>query len=230
MFKYESVERALFSWSKWQHSLIEQWSNLEAEFENVTLGQLKLTATTGLDVLNLPSSTWLQLYWVCCVSSDYSLDYEDSFSNIVVPNWLPLPFDSSASLNIKPGDRMLPPAIYTKADLKQLGSWLLILDTEGLARAMNWIGLALPPTHELYHFLGKQRGRPNNPSRIGKHRRYSDRLSVKCAILKDEHGMTYVEIAEKMGLPITTPIFSRQSDVCRGLVSRGKKIIERLAV
>ena len=125
---------------------------------------------------------------------------------------------------------MLPPAIYTKADLKQLGSWLLVLDTEKLAKAMNWIGLALPLNHELYHILEKQRGRPGKPSKIGKHRRYSDRLSVRCATLKEEHGMTYVEIAEKMGLPITTRNFSRQSDVCRGLVSRGKKIIERLAI
>ncbi len=230
MWMYAQLERALFSWSKWQHSLIKQWTNLEAEFENFDLERLKLTAKTELDLLGFPSSTWLQLYWVCCVDSDYSLDYEDSFSNIVVPNWLPLPFDSSVSLNIKPGERMLPPVIYTKADVRQQGSWLLVLDPEKLAKAMNWIGLALPPTHELYHILEKQRGRPGKPSKIGKHRRYSDRLSVKCATLKDEHGMTYVEIAEKMELPVTTPIFSRQSDVCRGLVSRGKKIIERLAI
>ena len=30
---------------------------------------------------------------------------------------------------------------------------LLILDMEELAKAMNWIGLALTPTHELYHFI-----------------------------------------------------------------------------
>ena len=228
MWMYEPVERALFSWSKWRHSIIKQWSNLEAEFENFDLARLKLTAKTALDILNFPSSTWLQLYWICCVASDYSLDYEDSFSNIVVPKWLPLPFDSSVSLKIKPGDRMLPPAIYTKADLKQLGSWLLSVDTEKLARPMNWMGLALSPTHELYHFLGKQRGRPKKPSKMGKHRRYSDRLSVKCATLKDECRMTYVEIAEKMGLPITTPIFSRQSDVCRGLVKRGKRLVGSL--
>jgi len=228
MWMYKPVERALFSWSKWQHSLIKQWSNLEAELENFDLGRLKLTAKTALDILSFPSSTWLQLYWICCVASDYSFDYEDSFSNIVVPNWLPLPFDSSASLNIKPGIRMLPPAIYTEADLKQLGYWILILDMEELAKAMNWIGLVLPPTHELYHFLEKQRGRPQKPSKIGQRRHYSDRLSVKCATLKDVCGMTYVEIAEKLGLAITKPYASRQSDTSRQLVSRGKRLVESL--
>ena len=227
---YESVERALFNWSKWQHSLIKQWSNFVAEFETFDLELLTLIAKTSLDMLSFPNSIWLQLYWICCVASDYSLDYEDSFSNIVVPNWLPLPFDSSASLSIKPGDRMLPPAIYTKAELKQRWPWLLVLDPETLAKAMNWTGLVLSPTNGLFSFLEKQRGRPKKPSKIGKRRRYSDRLSVKCATLKEEHGMTYVEIAEKMGLPVIRPIFSRQSDVCRGLVSQGKKIIQRLAI
>ena len=94
MWMHESVERALFSWSKWQYSLIRQWSNLDAELENFDPGQLKLRAKTSLDMLGFTSSTWLQLYWICCVASDYSFDYQDSFSNIVVPDWLPLPFDS----------------------------------------------------------------------------------------------------------------------------------------
>ena len=81
---HESVERALFGWSKWRHSLIRQWSNLEAELENYDLVRLKSTAKTALDILSFPSSNWLQLYWICCVASDYSFDYEDSFSNIVV--------------------------------------------------------------------------------------------------------------------------------------------------
>ena len=228
MWTHEVVERALFCWSKWRYSFIEQWSDLGAELEYFDLGRLKLTAKTALDKLNFPSSPWLQLYWICCVVSDYNFDYEESFNNIVIPNWLPLPFDSSASLNIKPGIRMLPPAIYTEADLEKLGHWILILDMEELAKTMNWIGLILPPTHELYHFLGKQRGRPKKPSKIGKRPHYSDRLAVKCAILRDVCRMTYVEAAEKLGLAITKPYDSWQSDAARHLVKRGRILLDSL--
>lgn len=73
------------------------------------------------------------------------------------------------------------------------------------------------------------RGRPGIRGKRGHIPRYPDRLAVQCAALKDG-GMSYVEIAERFHLPVTTPIFSDQSDVARHLVRRGRKLLRELTI
>jgi len=52
-------------------------------------------------------------------------------------------------------------------------------------------------------------------------------LAVKYAVLKDS-GMTYVEIARRLGLPVKEPYCSEQSDTARHLVQGGRKLIAEL--
>jgi hypothetical protein len=49
----------------------------------------------------------------------------------------------------------------------------------------------------------------------------------KCAAFKDS-GMSYVEIAKQLKLPVTTPELSEQSDVARHLVRRGRTLLREL--
>jgi len=228
----KTVERALFNWQKWRKSLIAQWSDLSTELDKLDLKQLKLIAAKALDRLDFPSSTWLQLYWICCVVSDYHFDYEDSFDNIVIPNWLPMPFDPPISLQIEPGIRMYPPAIYTERDIQflasKLGTWILGVDITLLSDRMGWLGILIPSHHEVCSLLEELRGRPKESRKVGKHPDYSDRIAIKCAVLKDESPITYVEIAKKLGLPIKPDVFGVRSDTVRHLTSRGRNLISSL--
>ncbi len=193
--------------------------------------QLKLEARTELHKLDFPDSLWLELYWICCVESDYSFDYETTFENIAVPNWLPLPFDSQVSLKIAPGIRMYPPAIYHEGDMDFLashfGSWILIDDIIGRPDVLGWFGIFLSSIHELLALLKKSKGRPKKSGKIGRRPEYSDRLAVQCAALKDEPEMTYVKIAKTLGLPTerNKETTQEESRTARHLVRRGRKLI-----
>ena len=52
-------------------------------------------------------------------------------------------------------------------------------------------------------------------------------VAIQCAALKDD-GMSYVEITERLHLPVTRPYSSRQSDVTVNLVQRGRKLLGEL--
>lgn len=119
MWNPEKVERALFRWQKWRQSIVTQWINLEVEIESLTLGQLKAKARRELRKLSFPANLWLELYWICCITSDYNLDHLSSFDNIVIPTWLRLPFDPSLRwYKIELGTRMYPPWIWNEGDVE----------------------------------------------------------------------------------------------------------------
>lgn len=227
MWNSKAVERALLRWQKWRQSVISQWVELDDELSQLSLDRLKLKARQELRKLDFPSSLWLELYWICCVASDYNFDYEGSFEDIVVPNWLPLPF--ATSLNIEPGLRMYAPAIYSEGDIEYLashsGSWILLADIEHHPEVMGWCGMFISCHHEFYSFLSKSKGRPKRSSKIGRRPCYSDRRAVMCATLQDRYGVWYVKIAERFDLPIRQYYFTAQSDPVIHLIRRGRKLI-----
>ncbi len=228
MWQPQTVERALFRWAKWRKSIIDTWMLAETE-PVLLLKQMALRVDGALENLGLPASLWLKLYWMCCVTSDYNLDYEASLSNIVIPAWFP-PVSFSV-YKLEPGIRMCPPRVLDEGDIEfdawHEGYW-------GLANQHLFypgycaFDIFLPSGHELYLVLNKLRGRPKKSRNVGR-LHYSDRLAAQCFALKDGCNMTYVEIAERLNLRITKPWESRQSDVAVHLVGRGGKLLGELS-
>jgi hypothetical protein len=242
MWQYKKVEQALFRWDKWRQSIVGGWIT-PGDLKELPLSQLKLRVREELNKLNLPGSLWFELYWICCVSSEYNFDYETSFKKILVPDWLPLPYEPSLyDYEIRSRTRMYPPDIWDEGDIqfsaKQRGLWgIKFYDENGrieevdrsLLYPKNFeLRIFLPSDHELYRVLNRLQGRPKNVNKIGKYPLYSDRLAVQCAVLCDRDAMTYVKIAERFGLPVTKPIFSSQSNHVIHLIRRGRKLINDL--
>lgn len=235
MWKPKNVERALFTWGKWRQSIISQWLNPEKDLEEFTLKQLRGKVRQELRTLGLPTSTWLELYWICCTVSEYNLDDWNTFNNIVVPAWLLsryeriMGFDNLYWLR-NPISRVYPPEIWDEGDVDYMTRRVTgkqdIDERDRIYPWEEWPWIFLPSRYELYEFLNKLKGRPREKSRKpGNRPSYPDSLAVKCAVLNEKHDMTHVEIAIKFGLPITKPYDSRQSDIVRHLVDRGRKLI-----
>ena len=187
------AERRLFSWDRWRASIIRQWANLDRKLDRLSREESKNVAREALRELTLPCSAGMELYWICCVASDFTINYEPSFDNIRIPKWLPLPWDESLG-SLCTGQRVLPPLSIRSVLTKPY------------------------PNFTSYRFMRKA-------TKIGAPPKYCDTLAVRCAALRDSFGKTYVEVAEEMALPVTTYFFSRQSDVARRLVYRGRRLL-----
>ena len=242
MWQYKKVEQALFRWHKWRRSIVGGWIT-PGDLKELSLSQLKLRVRKELNTLNLPGSLWFELYWICCVSSEYNFDYETSFRKILVPDWLQLPYEPSLSdYKIIPGTRMYPPDIWDEGDIqfyaKQRGLWgikfcddhgrITRVDRKPLYPKNFELRIFLASDHEFYQVLNRLQGRPKRFDKIGKCPQYSDRLAVQCAVHCDRDGMKYVEIAERFGLPVTKPYSNPQSNPVIHLIRKGRKLISGL--
>lgn len=129
MWQQKIVERALFTWDKWRWSIINQWSQLDSDLKALKPEELHKKTKKELEILGFPPSFFFELYWVCCVSSDYNLDYFQTFDNIVVPEWLGICANFKPSLfvhafkkikysAIKHGDRLYPPYLINENDIE----------------------------------------------------------------------------------------------------------------
>ncbi|MFC2069126.1 hypothetical protein ACFLTP_09015 [Chloroflexota bacterium] len=235
MWKPEKVERALFMWEKWRQSIISQWLELEESLEGLTLTRLMSKVRKELRKIGMPvNSIWLQIYWICCVVSEYNFSNWNTFNNITAPAWLLSKYDPIMGFSTwyqrEPIHRVHPPEIWDEAYVIQLTrrvtGLLDIGESDRIYPWPKWGSMFVPSHHKLYKVLNKIKGRPRTRApKAGRHPFYSDYLAIKCAVLKDKFGMTYVEIATKFRLPITTPFFSRQSDLARHLVARGRKLL-----
>jgi hypothetical protein len=228
MWDYRRVERALFSWRKWTASIVEQWCLVGA-----TPGEIWKRAGTILDSMCLPADIQFATYWVCCVASDCVIDDYVTYQKIVVPSWLPalytdIPLPRRPRYKIQVGERFFPPSIFAvdvdyestwvSTDLSSM-DWSLVRDKSSIS--------CLSANHELCGILKNLKGRLVIRHKWGRQSEYSDRISVECAVMKDIHRMTYVEIAREYNLPITENHETGywQSDTARHLVSRGRELI-----
>jgi hypothetical protein len=231
MWNSRKVEQALFQWPKWRQSIVAQWVNVEVEIENLTSGQLKVKSRRELQKLGFPASSWLALYWICCIASDCNLDRHASFHSIVIPTWLPQPFSPSLQAHMEPGRRIYPPYIFREGDeelqFRRFGMFGSIQLREDAKRGF---AILLPSHHELYQVLNRLKGSPKMSGKPGRHSWYSDHLAVKCAVWKDRYGMTYDEIGCKIEseLPDKLTEEGKQTGVAIYLVDRGRKLIASL--
>ena len=222
MWQPRQVEQALFRWGKWRCLLLDQWVRPEAKLIELSPDKLKLGVKRRLRKIGL-AGVRIEVYWICSLVSDLNLDNSASFDKIVIPDWLqwwPLAYQDPLSL--KPGARMHPPWLVSENDIdfakRQYGADSRFLKPAGLTFML------LSPDHELYSVIEPLRGRPRKRHKPGRPLRYPDHLAVKCAVLRTQR-LTYVEIAKRLGLPVTKPELSEQSDVVRHLISRGNKLI-----
>ncbi len=223
MWQPQMVERALFKWHKWRNSIINNWVEWKDKLDE-PISILKLAADQELKGIGLPALSILEIYWISCLTSNYNIDYPITYGKIVVPAGLPI-----RGYEIIPGTRVYPPPVINDKDLKfesrQFGfsiDTLIALYSESYSFKM-----LLQSDHELLDVLKRIRGRPGIRGKHGPLPRYHDRLAVQCAAFKDT-GMSYIEIAERLHLPVTRPYSSRQSDVTVNLVQRGRKLLGEL--
>lgn len=209
MWQQKTVERALFKWNKWRCSIINIWANSDNNLEKLCQEELNKKVSNELSILKLPSSVFLKIYWICSVTSDYNLDYEKSFNNIIVPSWLPIPDNLEPSvfvhvfkkipytLTITSGDRLYPPFIISQKDIEFAVSQVEegYIFGDAYYPTENQDAMILPENHELKLILNTLKGRPGNQGHIGVPPYYSDRLAVKCAALNNS-GMKDLKIGE----------------------------------
>lgn len=212
MWLSPTVERALFRWRKWRCSLIWQW--MSQEYPQFSPGELNVLAKREIEKLGL-DSIGFTFYWTCCLFSDFNLDYETSFTRIVIPPWWTQEFNRAFSVYASTGQRIVPPNLINERDrdffLRQYG-------VETFSDGRGYVFLL--SMHELNIVLDELKGRPRKRGRVGRKPIYPDRQAVACATLKYQ-GRGYPKIAEQVGLPD----YLYPPEVVRHLVSRGTKLI-----
>jgi hypothetical protein len=239
MWKPEKVERALFLWPRWKRSLVLSWIGAE-ELEGLPLADLRVHVRGALQKLDLPESILFEIYWISCAISDYCFDDWNTFNSIGMPRWLITRYDPILELetsHLEKPVRSYPPEIWGQSDVEYLirraaqghypEAYQALHVKDGRIDFVDTSPtIFLPPSHELFEILGSIKGKPRKrPQKPGRPPTSYDRLAVRCAALKDESNLTYVEIAAKLRLPITKPYASRQSDLTRHLVARGRELI-----
>jgi len=223
MWQPNMVERGLFKWNKWRNSIIRNWVECQHEQEKLA-SLLTLGVEQELNEIGLPALSVLELYWMSCLTSDFNLDYPDTYAKIVTPVGVQI-----RGREIDPGIKVYPPLVISDKDLtfesRQFG--FSTDELRSLYSDSSSYKMLLQSDHELFDVLKRMRGRPGTRGKRGPVPHYSDRVAIQCAALKDD-GMSYVEIAERLHLPVTRPYNSQQSDVTVNLVQRGRKLLGEL--
>jgi len=187
MHNYRKVEQALFRWRKWRQSIITQWIEwakcLDKPTESFRRG-LKTKARPELAKLRFPDNLRLELYWICCVTSDYTFDFPRTFTSIRVPDWLPALFGSH--LQVDAGLRVYPPPIFHERHERQAFRRYGMMGLYGMNRdgwrllgkkEEDWPSIFLPSHHEFFQVLNQIKGAPMTLGKRGKSPINSDRLA-----------------------------------------------------
>ena len=241
MWNSLTVEKGLFVWLPWRRSIINAWCCLPKELESYTLDDFRKWANGGLNELRIPNNYLLEFYWICCVTSDYNMNFPSSFKHIEVTPWIFEKYRQilgHAPIDYPKCKRWIPPEIWTKRD------WELTLEKLGIFHDHNIYSKAridpktsyilLPENHVFRNVLEGFRGRPAPSRKRGRPPKYSDRVAVKCAFLADYSGRYYVKIAEEIQaaenikMRIHKPYESRQSNIVNQLIRRGRILLEEL--
>jgi hypothetical protein len=263
MWTQKNVERALFRWDKWKKSIVNEWY-LGTDLASLDIRRLRTRSRQALRTLGLTGlggriHIFLEIYWICCVVSDYVFEDPSTYTSIRIPDWLATKY----SKLVNPSDRILPPQVDTIDTMTRLQSTnnLEFLHHGGVSRfvpahlkkasqnrrriekiddepdTVNYFethvnySIMIFRDDELYGILTASKGKPAKLYRTRKKTyHYPDRLAVTCSSLKDIKNMTYVQIADKFNLPARFRDFTKQSEVARYLVERGRRIISSVGL
>jgi len=169
------LERALHSWEKWLVSIDHGRKLLRSGESKTTLQEMRSAAAQALAELGFQPCTIFQLYWLCCVFSDYQTGSGSfMFEKLVVPNWFPLPFGFEYESWLENGTRIYPPNVWTEADVKfwrNRDPLVRYMPRERVSKylAENYPNrdfvILLPPDHPVRQFV--KRGRPGKTKTDG---------------------------------------------------------------
>jgi hypothetical protein len=253
MWTSKQVERGLFGWNDWKQSIVYQWADIDVELETYSLGQLRHLAIDKLRVLGLEPTLQFQIYWLSCVASDYCLNDPKSFEHICIPYWLhsrfmvamdlaSLPPENNNILPFEINSRVLPPeaniepTVMPQRYFEEVQRDLFPISfADNDKEAIRWWEkgncFSLNTKHELYTILKGHKGRPREKRlKQGTPAQFSDKIAIKCAVLRYNHQMTITGIARKLNLLISHPETNDRSDITRHLISRGMDLLESLGI
>jgi hypothetical protein len=210
---------------------MRRWMHYDICWPNLSPSELRDTAEKEIESLGFRPSLLFEIYWSSCVDSDYCMFDPTTFNNILVPRYLPPVYEPLVRFGkLIADERAYPPKMYSYNEVLSFDLSRLQHELEGMGRHQRDTFAEfsfLPSGHALYKVLGRYRGRLRMSHHRGRPPKYPDRLAVHCAVMKHE-GRKYTDVAKELGLPITKPNLSRQSDVARHLVERGQALIEKL--
>lgn len=119
----QSFERALHKWEPWLNSIKSARKEFSSSDLHPPLEEMRSAAKKALKELQFPECTLLEVYWLCCVFSDYDTETGFKFEELKLPDWFPLPYGfkdeerlNKQVLDLK-GGRIKPPIIWDEADV-----------------------------------------------------------------------------------------------------------------
>ena len=160
----KSFELALHRWPEWKISIKSGREQLCTGVTHPSLGKMRGVAQSVLAGLGFPECTMMELYWLCCVLSDYEKGTKGSsfnFHQLVLPDWFPLPFGFRREAELEfEGVRVWPPDVWSEAHAKFWGNKSpLAQGTPDLEFAM-----VLPADHPVRKYVKPGRSLTDTPS------------------------------------------------------------------
>jgi hypothetical protein len=118
--KSVTFERALHRWDKWLKSIAYGRRVLSRGEQHPSLEDMRSLASKVLAELGFPPCTILELYWLCCVLTDYRIAGSETsfrFGRLVLPDWFPFPFGfkNEEGFDFR-GKRIYPPEVWSDDD------------------------------------------------------------------------------------------------------------------
>lgn len=118
--KSVTFERALHRWDKWLKSIAYGRRGLRHGEQHSSLEDMRSLASKVLAELGFPPCAILELYWLCCVLTDYRIVGSETsfrFGRLVLPDWFPFPFGfkNEEGFDFR-GKRIYPPEVWSDDD------------------------------------------------------------------------------------------------------------------
>lgn len=173
--KARGFERVLHRSDQWLDSITEGGKILAASKSHPALKELRGAAKQALTELWFPPCTIFELYWLCCVFSDYETEKGFYFEKLTLPDWFPFPhgFEHCDWLDLR-GKRIYPPEIWNEAKVRlkrernTFAHYLQEPDRSHFLEEMvpdrDWI-IVLPPDHPIRQLF--RSGRPIKTTQDG---------------------------------------------------------------
>jgi len=136
---------------------------------------MRNTAQQKLEQLAFPFCTIFELYWLCCVFSDYETEGGFYFEKLVLPDWFPFPhgFKHHDDFDLR-GKRIYPPEVWNEAKVSLMRERNTSADylrepnrshfLEEMVPDKDFV-IVLPSDHPVHQFVS--RGRPTKTTADG---------------------------------------------------------------
>lgn len=115
--KPKTFERALHRWKPWLDSIASGRGVLRAQQAPPPLLVMREVAQKTLSELDFSPCTLFELYWLCCIFTDYEIKRGFKFDKLILPDWFPLPFGFKVGYLYQfKGKRIYPPEVWNETD------------------------------------------------------------------------------------------------------------------